>query len=109
MNDLPSKIWRRDFIQLVSLDRYEAPVAYVDEAFPSMEAIEGEDIAIRTLDPFELSAIKKLRAGQQLLSKETDDQMMVVGALRATESCHQCHHSKDGELLGAFAYRFRRD
>lgn len=72
------------------------------------ESIRRKGIEVRKLNPFELSAVKRLRDGEQLLSKKSNDEMLVVGALRATSSCHQCHNSSDGELLGAFAYRFRK-
>jgi hypothetical protein len=33
----------------------------------------------------------------------------MLGSLRATKHCLQCHSGSRGSLLGAFSYRLRRD
>jgi prepilin-type processing-associated H-X9-DG protein len=93
-----------DLIQLVSIDRYEQPVAYIDDGLPSMQAIKERSLQTRLLDEFELSAVAKLRAGEQLVISRQLKEMKMVGAIRATQQCVDCHDAPQGELLGAFTY-----
>jgi prepilin-type processing-associated H-X9-DG protein len=93
-----------DLIQLVSLNRYEQPLAYVEDGLPSMQAIQERSLQTRALDEFELSAVAKLRAGEQLVISRQLKEMKMVGAIRATQQCVDCHDASQGKLLGAFTY-----
>ncbi len=93
-----------DLIQLVSIDRYEQPVAYIDDGLPSMQAIHERTLKTRSLDEFELSAVAKLRAGEELLVSRRLSGMKMVGAIRATEHCLDCRDASQDKLLGAFTY-----
>ena len=93
-------------IELVSLDRFDAPVAYVEKELPSMDAIATADLETRPLDDFETGAIKKLRGGTKLLTERKGPGLRMVGAILARDDCLACHSGNAGDLLGAFTYRF---
>ena len=99
-----AKSFNLDLIQLVSINRYEQPVAYIDDGLPSMQAIKERSLQTRPLDEFELSAVAKLRDGEELVITRQLNGMKMVGAIRATQQCVDCHDSSAGELLGAFTY-----
>ena len=66
--------------------------------------------AYRPLSDFENHAIERLETGTNyVFSGEDHDpenpHATLVAALRASESCMECHDAKRGQLLGAFAYR----
>jgi hypothetical protein len=78
-------------------------VAYVSANLPRME--ELRDAPTRPLDPFEVVGLEALRGGKDLFARGTDKQARMLGAIRATRQCLQCH---GGDLLGAFSYTLRR-
>ena len=48
----------------------------------------------------------RLQRGEEVISQAQAGGMSAVGAIRATETCLQCHRSKHaGDVLGAFIYR----
>ncbi|MCM2371246.1 hypothetical protein [Aporhodopirellula aestuarii] len=103
-----SPVWRLDSVQVVSLDRFESPVAYDEEELPTMDAIKNRLMPTRSLSPFELEAVKKLRNGDELVSDRNSEQLVLVGAIRANNACVDCHAAKPLDLLGAFTYHFSR-
>lgn len=61
----------------------------------------------RPLDIFEIAGVAELSQGKQLFVRHKDNVIRMLGALRATEQCLQCHtDNKKGDLLGAFSYTF---
>ena len=62
----------------------------------------------RGLDYFEETGLKSLRGGENLYVVRKDDTLRMLGALRATKQCLQCHDSQRGDMLGAFSYTLRR-
>ncbi len=101
-----AETWMLDFIELVSLDRFDKPVAYVEKELPSMDTIASGDLRTRPLDDFEINAIEKLREGAKLLTERRGPELRMVGAILATNDCLACHTGNAGDILGAFTYRF---
>jgi hypothetical protein len=45
--------------------------------------------------------------GEDLFIVSKDNTIRMLGAMRATKVCQQCHDAKVGDLLGAFSYTLR--
>ncbi|MCI0641232.1 MAG: hypothetical protein L0Y72_09120 [Gemmataceae bacterium] len=100
-----SKRWRINHVQLVGILSHEQPVVYLTDKLPSMEQVrQGKT---RTLDYFEEAALPSLRDGEDLYIVSKDDTIRMLGALRATKICQNCHDAEVGDLLGAFSYTLR--
>ena len=84
---------------------HEKAIAYVTEHLPRMDEL-GE-AATRSLDPFEASALERLRHGEDLLYTEASGGMRMLGAIRSVKQCVGCHGGERGDLLGAFSYSLR--
>jgi hypothetical protein len=98
--------WRVQHVQLVGILSNEKPVVYRTDKLPSMEQIrQGKT---RTLDGFEEAALPTLREGEDLFIASKGETVRMLGALRATKTCQQCHDAEVGDLLGAFSYTLRR-
>ena len=70
---------------------------------------ELPDLEMRDLTSFEDKALKRLYAGEDIVSESTDHKIKMFGSLRASNDCRECHSSVDrGELLGAFSYELVR-
>lgn len=101
--------WKANRIQLVSLLIHDEPRVYVSENLPNMEELSGSDVETRALDDFEATALEKLQNGELLVNRASHNRILMMGALRATENCLQCHDVKEDDLLGAFSYEFLRE
>ena len=103
----PTLLWRVANLQLVSLLKFDRPHVYVSEFMPAMT--ELPDLEMRDLTSFEDKALKRLYAGEDIVSESTDHKIKMFGSLRASNDCRECHSSVDrGELLGAFSYELVR-
>lgn len=103
---LPAR-WRVARLELVSLLKHERPAVYLSEYLPRMS--ELKDAKTRATSPFETTALQKLRSGEDLVTTATTNEIQMLGSLRASKTCLQCHDAKRAELLGAFSYTLRRD
>ncbi len=102
----PAEQWKVGTIDLVGMLLHPEPVAYVSANLPRME--ELRHAPTRPLDPFEVVGLEALRRGKDLFARDTDKQARMLGAIRATRQCLQCHGGDRGDLLGAFSYTLRR-
>ena len=101
--------WKLNRMQLVSLLLHGEARVYVSDNLPNMEELSGTDVETRALDPFERESLDKLQGGETISTVATPNRVQMMGAIRATQDCMQCHNVKEGELLGAFTYEFLRD
>ncbi len=99
--------WKLARLELVSLLKHDAPRVYLSEHLPRMEDLSSAKT--RALDDFETQALEALRQGEDLRTSATPNRIAMVGALRATAHCSQCHQVPHGTLLGAFTYDLRRE
>jgi hypothetical protein len=108
--------WKVARIDLIGLLIHEKPVAYVSMNLPKMD--ELRDATTRPLDAFEVEGLEALRKGEglesgqkseDLYARGSKDQARMMGAIRATSQCLDCHGGSRGDLLGAFSYAFRRE
>jgi hypothetical protein len=98
------KLYRVRQVQLISLNGGHDPFAYVTAGEKSPLKNDLKGYKHRPVDSFEISALEGLGQGQEVLSSHTKDGMTMIGAVRATASCLQCHDVKEGDILGAFNY-----
>jgi hypothetical protein len=94
--------WKVVRLDLISLLRHETPVAYVSKYLPRMD--ELRDAPTRSLDAFEMSALEKLRSQEDVVIDEGAGRIRMVGSLRASKDCLECHTAHRGQLLGALSY-----
>lgn len=103
---MPPETWKIARLELVSLLKHDGPRVYLSEHLPNMKELKGAKT--RELNAFETSALEKLAAGEELESRATPNQIVMLGAVRASNTCTQCHNVPRGALLGAFSYDLRR-
>ena len=97
-----STTWLVERLDLVSIWLNDPPAVYITENLPNMEELGGS--ATRPLTRFESEALNELRQGKMLSVRSTFDTIWIMGAVRASQSCLNCHEAEKGELLGAFSY-----
>lgn len=102
---MESRGWKLARLELVSLLKHTPAAVYVSEHLPAMD--ELCDAPTRPTTDFELTAVRKLREGQELITEPSPHGLRMVGAIRAIEQCRKCHQVPLGGLLGAFSYQFR--
>ena len=104
--DAMKERWLVRRLELVSLLKHAEPVAYVTKHLPRMD--ELRKAPTRPLDSFEEKALKTLRAGKTIVADPTVNRIQMLGAVRATRQCLDCHQVQPGEMLGAFSYELWR-
>jgi hypothetical protein len=93
-------------LELVSMLKHKEPVAYATDAFPNLT--ESDNAPTRPLNLIEKKALKALREGDDLATETSGDRIRIVGSLRASKQCLECHEVKRGDLLGAFSWELQR-
>ena len=104
----PAVTWKTNRFQLVSLLMHDQPSVYDVDELPNMENLSSANANTRPLDEFESEGLKSLEAGEELLVRATQNRILMVGSIRASNQCLACHTGKAGDLLGAFSYEFLR-
>jgi hypothetical protein len=64
---------------------------------------------VRDLSDFEKESLQKLQHGDEMAADATLNRIRMLGAVRASKQCLDCHEAQRGDLLGAFSYELRRD
>lgn len=67
-----------------------------------MDELAG--LPTRSLNDFESTALEKLSTEEVVVIEEHEGKTLMLGSVRAAESCLQCHSGPRGRLLGAFSY-----
>lgn len=94
--------WNVARLELVSLLKHETPVAYLSKNLPKMD--ELRDAPTRPLEEFERRSLERLKSDEDVVIEEGPDRIRMVGSLRASKGCLDCHSVRRGELLGALTY-----
>lgn len=94
-------------LELISLLRHESPCVYVTPLVVELDAVDSR----KTREPtfFEQSAIQKMQNGEDLILEDQAGRIVMVGAIRAGNTCLKCHTAAHGALLGAFSYDLAGD
>jgi hypothetical protein len=66
------------------------------------------DSTHRELNEFEAKALPQLESSDDVVIEQTADRIEMLGAVRATTACLECHDAQRGQLLGAFSYEMER-
>jgi hypothetical protein len=105
LNSEDNELWLIEHVHLVGILQHERPVVYLTDKMPSMEQVrQGKT---RPLDLFEEAALPSLVEGEDLFIAQKDQTLRMLGAIRATKVCQQCHDANSGDMLGAFTYTLR--
>lgn len=99
--------WAIHRLELVSLLKHDNPAVYVSRNLPRMDKLKT--VPTRPLSGFERSGLKRLYEGEDVVTAGELNRIKMIGSLRATKQCQQCHDVKSGTLLGAFSYELLRD
>ncbi len=88
-----------------------APFAGLQQKLPDVAyakaLADAGKLQTRPLDVFETTGVAELRDGKDLFIRTRGNVIRMLGALRASAQCLECHsESKRGDLLGAFSYTF---
>lgn len=94
--------WNVARVYLVGLVVHPEPVVYLTDTLPTMEKVK--DTPTRELDAFEIAGVAALRSGEDYFHRGDDKQLRLLGSIRATKQCCECHGCQRGQLLGAFSY-----
>lgn len=101
-HELPAaKRWQVIRLELVGLLR-DKPRVYISEALPPLDKIAVAPS--RPLNDFESNALPRLTSQEDVVVDQQPERIQMLGALRASTSCLQCHEGASGRLLGAFSY-----
>jgi hypothetical protein len=103
----PKHPWHVTRLELVSLLMHDKPQVYVSGRLPKMTEIARTKV--RDLSDFEQQGLKALQKGDELAADARLNRIRMLGAVRASKQCLECHDAQRGELLGAFSYELRRD
>jgi hypothetical protein len=99
--------FRLSSLQLVSIRRFDKPHVYVLDHLPRMDQLSGDNVPTRELTDFELQSLSKIwDNNEDVVIESGENRLLMLGSIRAVQSCLDCHAAKRGELLGAFSYRF---
>ena len=101
----PNQDWAVDSIELVGLLLHEKPVAYVSDELPRMDQLRKGPT--RPLNDFESVGLAKLRKGEDLVVESMSTKIRMLGSIRSTKQCLECHGGQRGDLLGAFSYTLK--
>jgi hypothetical protein len=94
--------WQVVRLELVSILRHEEPCVYIADTLPAMDQLA--DVPHRALDEFESGALPKLDTEKDVVLTVEERRIRMLGALRAGNTCLECHTGSRGRLLGAFSY-----
>jgi hypothetical protein len=101
----PTRRWKVQNLELVSLLWHDRPEVYVSDHLPQMGAIHGTPT--RPVDRFELFGLETLKQGEDLFIAEDGAGLRMMGAIRSVKQCITCHGGRRGDLLGAFSYNLQ--
>ena len=91
-----------------------APAVYMIEPKIKHDAMKDPNARMaktapkRPFDRFETEALEKLREGNDLMVRISEQEIRAFGAVRARNECLSCHKVEVGTMLGAFTYTLHR-
>ncbi len=99
-------VWPLEWLHLISMTRSDSPRVYIADSLPRMDELSRPDAATRPLDTWEKESISQLITASDIVFFKSDTELRMLGSLRASDLCLNCHHGTAGQLLGVFTYRF---
>lgn len=106
---LDGRRMRVEDVQLIGIAKHDPPVVYPGGFLKFQHGDKDQTFlspsATRPVDEQERRILASLQQGEEVVSQPRGNGIAAVGAIRATESCLQCHRNKRvGDALGAFVY-----
>ena len=98
--------WQLSRLELVSLLKFPQPRVYLSNQLPNMNELNGAPT--RPMEDFEETGLQKLREGEHVVIEANEDEMRMLGGIRAAKLCITCHATHRKALLGAFSYSLKR-
>ncbi len=99
--------WEVVRLDLVSLWLNDPPAVYDSDNLPRMGELGSAPT--RALDSFETAALKHIATLNAVLQTQfSPGSIRVLGAIRASNACLECHDVRRDHLLGAFSYELRQ-
>lgn len=89
-------------LELIGLLSHDTPVAYLSRNLPRLDELRRA--STRSLNAFEQASLNKLWSAEDVVIREENGRIQMVGSLRAAKDCLECHTAQRGELLGALSY-----
>jgi len=99
-------LWQVTRLELVGLLRETEPRVYTTGAVLPMDQMA--ESPHRNLNSFEAAALPQLESSEDVVIEQTAERIEMLGAVRATSACLECHDAQRGQLLGAFSYEMVR-
>ena len=100
VNGKPYRVQR---MELISLHEGKTPFAYVNGSRnPVKNGIA--DAEQRMLTNFERSSIVKIQKGRDVVYNGDQERPLLVGAMRASARCIDCHSARTGDVIGCMSY-----
>lgn len=78
----------------------------VSDNLPNVEELIG--VPTRPLNEFESRSLEQLKSGEDLMVNSNESHIEMVGSIRATSQCMECHQVARGTLRGALSYQLSR-
>lgn len=99
-------------VQMIGIAKHAPPVVHQGGMLKFQHGEQGPEllpaVAQRPLNALEVEAVRRLQAGERIVSIPTSGAASAVGPIRAAADCLRCHQNKkEGDLLGAFVYTLR--
>ena len=112
----PAQHWRLQKIDLIALVDHDEPAVYITAKLPlpnehgvvAKKTVQDKARYTRALDFLEIAALEKLMTGDELYIRTKENALRMIGALRASKQCLECHNGKEGDLFGAFSYSLEK-
>jgi len=99
--------WEVVRLDLVSLWLNDPPAVYDSDNLPRMGELSSAPT--RALDEFETAALNHVATENALLeTRFSTGSIRILGAIRASNACLECHDVRRDHLLGAFSYELRQ-
>ena len=101
-----TELWHISSIELIGLWQRESPAVFEQRPSTGFGNLNSERVPTRNVNLEEARAVLKLQSDAQLVATfdaETSN-IRLIGAIRAKQSCVECHDTKEGSVLGAFTY-----
>jgi len=109
---LENQRWRVEDVQMIGIAKHDPPVVHQGGLLKFQHGEQSPaflpEAAQRPLNAQEVEAVRRLQAGERIVSLPASNALSAAGPIRATADCLRCHQSrKEGDLLGAFVYTLR--
>ena len=103
---------RVEDVQMIGIAKHDPPVVHQGGLLKFQHGGQSPvflpEAAQRPLNAQEVEAVRRMQAGERIVSLPAAGALSAIGPIRARSDCLHCHQSKkESDLLGAFVYTLR--